>query len=70
MGLVGEADRAGLGGEDEDADQGQPQQVLAAAGEQLYGFEHGHSLESPEYNQGTPKPAPVRQLAAVGMRRG
>ncbi|MCY1532103.1 hypothetical protein D9M68_673510 [compost metagenome] len=30
LGLVGEADRAGLGGQDKDADQGQPQQVLAA----------------------------------------
>ncbi|MCY1355835.1 hypothetical protein D9M69_422720 [compost metagenome] len=64
LGLVGETHRAGLGGEDEDADQGQPQEVLAAGGQQLYGFEHGHSQSWPEYNQGSPRPACVRQLAA------
>nr|GFC80494.1 hypothetical protein [Tanacetum cinerariifolium] len=37
---IGEPDRAGLGGQHQNADKGQPPEVLASGGQQLYGGEH------------------------------
>ncbi|MCY1412705.1 hypothetical protein D9M68_532410 [compost metagenome] len=59
--LVGEADRAGLGSENENADERQMQKILTAGGKLENRCAHAEFRNLREYSQGYPPPAAAKR---------